>query len=245
MPLTSSEYLAHLSADGQALCAAAEVDLSAPVRSCPGWNVADLVRHTGEVHRDKAAIVRDGRVDERPRLPYPEPPAEDGEALLSWYREGLDELLAVLATDPEQTAWGWSGDHRVAFWQRRMAQETLVHRWDAQAAVGAFTGVDADLAADGVDELLRVFAPGTDEPYQGPDGTITVQCLDVEHAWTVRLSGDRLEVDDDLSLDADAVIRGSAHDLLLAMWHRLPLTEVEISGDRSLVEAFLSWIDED
>ena len=42
----------------------------------------------------------------------------------------------------------------VHFWRRRMALETLVHRTDAELAVGDVAPMDDDLSADGVDELL-------------------------------------------------------------------------------------------
>lgn len=244
MPLTSSEYLAHLSADGHALCAAAAVDLTAPVRSCPGWDVAQLVRHTGHVHRHKTAIVRRGGIHRPPPLDTPHAP-EEGEPLLEWYREGLDDLLSVLAHDPDTPVWSWDGDHRLAFWQRRMAQETLVHRWDAEAAVSALTRVDPDLAVDGVDELLRLFAPMTEEPYDGPGGAISIVSDDAHGMWTVRLRNGLLEVSDEMSLDAEATIQGHAGDLLLALWRRLPLTAVQVAGDTALVHGFLGWIDED
>ncbi len=37
----------------------AGADLDAPVPTCPGWSMRDLVVHTGQVHRHKTASVRD------------------------------------------------------------------------------------------------------------------------------------------------------------------------------------------
>ena len=240
--LTSGEYLAHLSSDGISLAEGAELDLSAPVHSCPGWDVAELVRHTGGVHRHKAAIIRSGSTQD-PRIEWPVPAADDD--LLAWYREGLDDLLRVLRAHPDTPAYSWAGDHRVAFWQRRMAQETLVHRWDAECAVGVFTPVDAVLAADGVDELLRVFAIFTDEPYTGPDGRIRFRSLDTGHAWNVTLTGGALHIAETASrADADAEVSAAAAPLLLALWRRLPHERLTIEGRRDLAEAFLGWIDE-
>jgi len=241
--LQPSEYLAHLAADGRALARAAAVDLSAPVPSCPGWDVAELVRHTGQVHRHKAAIIRIGGT-QRPDVEWPPPGAPDGhEHLLAWYEEGLDDVLGVLNTDPETPSYSWAGDHRVAFWQRRMAQETVVHRWDGEAAVDAVTPVDPLLAADGVDELLRVFATHTDEPYEGPDGSIAFAASDTGHTWTVQVLAGELTFDADDG-SAAARVEGDADDLLLALWRRRPLTAVTITGDEHLAMTFLAWIDE-
>ena len=39
--------------------------------------------------------------------------------------------------DPRQPNWTWSSDHTAGFVIRRMAQETAVHRWDADDAAGS------------------------------------------------------------------------------------------------------------
>jgi uncharacterized damage-inducible protein DinB len=45
------EYVTVLRREGQVLGdAAAQASLDAPVVACPGWNVADLLWHIGEVH---------------------------------------------------------------------------------------------------------------------------------------------------------------------------------------------------
>lgn len=45
----------------------------------------------------------------------------------------------------------------LAFWIRRMAHETAVHRVDAAQAVGERWRVDPELAADGVAEALELW----------------------------------------------------------------------------------------
>ena len=54
--------------------------------------------------------------------------------------------------------WNWSSiwPDTAAFWPRRMAHETSVHRVDAQQAAGAQLPIDTALATDGVDEFLMV-----------------------------------------------------------------------------------------
>ena len=46
----------------------------------------------------------------------------------------------------------------VGFWSRRLASETLVHRWDAELDAGIDGApMDAAVAADAVDEHLGCF----------------------------------------------------------------------------------------
>lgn len=243
MRLTPAEYLAALRSDGEALAAAAAPALDRPVPTCPGWLVTDLVRHTGWVHRHKAAAVRRGGT-EPPAVQYWEQPEPPSAALIDWYREGLAELVEVLSSsDPEAPAYSWAQDHRVAFWQRRMAQETLVHRYDAEAATGGFTPIDPALAADGVDEFLRVFVPRNDEPYQGPEGSILIEAADVGERWTVAAGREPRVVSEGGA--ADTTLRAPAADLLMSLWRRTPLDAATVEGDAGLVEAFVQWSDLD
>jgi uncharacterized protein (TIGR03083 family) len=240
--ITPEEYVGLLRADGEALAVAADGALDRRVPSCPDWTVADLVSHTGAVHRDKALIVRHGGT-ERPHRDDPTLPSADG--LLAWYREGLHDLADLLgSTDPERPAWSWAGDHRVAFWQRRMAHETAIHRWDAQAAIGTSWPIaPSAFAADGAAEVFDIWLEGEDgAPYPGPDGTVHVHATDAEGEWLITLGGGDATVTQGHA-KADAALRGPASDLDLVLWARAPLGSVERFGDERLLTAFLGWID--
>jgi len=241
MMLTPDQYLSALSSDGEALAASAQRNLGASVPSCPGWTTADLVRHTGVVHRHKAEAIRCGGTAYPKDLAWVPAPA-GAEALFAWYREGLADLLDVLDAPPDQAAWSWAGDHRVAFWQRRMAQETLVHRWDAQAAVGQTTPLSAELAADGVDEYLDVWLPRAEQRDDTPSGTVHVHATDADGEWLVRLDEGTVVLTR-AHARGDVALRGRAEDLLLVLWRRRPLDAVEVLGDRTLAEDLLAWPD--
>src|SRR5450432_1919782 len=102
-----------------ALLAAA--DLAAPVRSCPGWQVRDLVEHLGGVHRWTNEIVRTGE-----RTRFPDSPSTDD--LLGWFDDGAESLARTLAeTDPTRACWAMAPPDEVAFWSRRQAQEAMIH----------------------------------------------------------------------------------------------------------------------
>jgi hypothetical protein len=72
------------------------------------------------------------------------------------HRQLLDAFAAHRPDDPGGT---WYGSSRtVRFWLRRMAQETVIHRIDAELSAGVpVAPIPGDLAVDGIDELLKVF----------------------------------------------------------------------------------------
>lgn len=229
------DYLQTLRDEGTALATAARRGLGPPVPACQGWTVADLVLHTGMVHRHKLEIVR-GRLAEPPS-PWP-PPAPPRAELLGWYEQGLEELHTVLEdADPETRVWTfYRPDQTASFWRRRMAQETAVHRVDAESAHGDPRPVPAALAADGVSELLEVFlAPHADgEPVGGRGESLHLHATDTEGEWQLRLLPAGVEVGRGHA-QADATVSGEASDLLLFLWGRAPADPLERSGDPALL----------
>jgi uncharacterized protein (TIGR03083 family) len=195
----------------------------------------DLVLHTGMVHRHKLEIVR-GRLA-RPPDPWP-PPSPPRAELLGWYEQGLEELLTVLeATDPGTRVWTFHRpDQTVGFWRRRMAQETAVHRVDAESAHGEPRPVPAALAADGVTELLEVFlAPHAEgEPVGGRGEPLHLHATDTEGEWRLRLLPAGVEVGHGHAR-ADAAAAGTASDLLLFCWGRAGADPLARSGDPALL----------
>ena len=92
--------------------------------------------------------------------------------------------------------WSWSAQKDVGFIQRRMAQESAVHRWDAELAVGAPNPIDADLAVDGVDEFLTLFLPAEEESLAGPIDRVRLETTDRDAGWTVTVGDGRCAVGD-------------------------------------------------
>ena len=221
-----------IEAESAVFLAAARHGLDAPVPSCPGWDVRHLTGHLGRTHRYHAAHLVRG-VTDPPTTPSPEPP----EDVVAWFEQGVQVLLdALRATDPEAPAWNWAPHTRqvASFWSRRMALETVVHRWDAQAAHGCQHDVEPELAADGVDEVLYVHrvADWDDEPVT-VEGVVAVRLTDVDVEHVVQVAPAGLSRS---SVTPDAVVDGRASDVLLALWGRLPL-EPLVTGDPGLVHA--------
>lgn len=237
-----SSYERHVLAIGHesaALASAASSCLATAVPTCPEWSVERLLAHVAGGFRRVARIVREHADAEVPFSSSP-PVAPDAVAELS---DAAAELVEALTNeDPATPVWNWSGrDGTVAFWARRMAHEVAVHRWDVSHAVGAESPIEADLAADGVDESLTVFLPYAlaRRPVDGLAGTFAVEATDTGDAWSGQLLPDASEVVRALPASPpDARLRGTASDLLLALWGR-PVP-VSAEGDERITGLLLA-----
>jgi len=219
------------------------VDPAAPVPSCPGWTADDLVRHVAVVYRHKAESMRLGR------FPEPWPPDTSGESAVDLLDREYRDLLAEFAArkPDEQTVTWYEPEQTVGFWIRRMAQETVIHRVDAELALGEpFAEIPDDLALDGIDEVLeRFLGYGTTawldewrEDYESlPDAPLPpVLARSGERGWLLRATPDGVTVTGaDAGGAVGATISGAPRDLLLWLWRRAD-TGVALSGDPELVD---------
>jgi uncharacterized protein (TIGR03083 family) len=133
-------------------------DLTAPVPTCPGWNIGQLVRHLGGAHRWIETIVR-SRATEPPSDEEVREVswngAENPAALDAWLADGAGQLADTLrAAGPDVRVWTpiFHGLRSPLFYARRMTHETVVHRADATLAAGGRFAVDAEVALDSIDE---------------------------------------------------------------------------------------------
>ncbi|MFE5296204.1 maleylpyruvate isomerase family mycothiol-dependent enzyme [Streptomyces sp. NPDC056632] len=225
-----------LDAAGKALAdAAATAGPDAKVVTCPGWQVRDLLRHTTMVHRWATAHIAEGHTSPQPDGGEPD---LDGDELLTHFREGHSLLVDALRAAPaDLDCWTFlPAPSPAAFWARRQAHETTVHRADAESALAAGPGpVDPALAADGVDELLAAFhARDRSRVRSDVPRTLRVRATDTGDVWTVRLSQDAPRTERDADGPADCEISGPADRLYLALWNRLPQEAVTVTGDTSL-----------
>jgi uncharacterized protein (TIGR03083 family) len=152
--MESARLLTCLATDYARLRSVATHDLDAAVPSCPGWTVTDLVRHVGHVYLHKVECMR------QQAFPDPWPPDLEGEESIALLDRAYAALRAEFAerapTDPAATFI--DHDQTVGFWIRRMAQETVIHRVDAELALGQpIAPIPDDLGADGIDEILTLF----------------------------------------------------------------------------------------
>jgi len=210
--------------------------LDAPVPTCRGWAVARLVAHVGMVHRWATNIVQqqppvDSNLIEEEGLESADP--------LAWLGHGSDLLWVALRRAP--------ADLDVFFflkdapapreaWARRQCHETTMHAVDALSAqLGAFpraadADITADLAADGVDELLSGFATRRSEDLRNADRLeIDLRATDTGDVWRAVVSDGPFAVTRGTQpRDADSVVEGSAAQLYLGLWNRS--TELTCTG---------------
>jgi uncharacterized protein (TIGR03083 family) len=233
-------YLAHIRAEAETLLVAAAYDLAAPVPACPGWDVAHLVGHLGGLYRWVAGWVSsEGHTGQD--APTVERRPSDAGVVVAWARAGLDELLAALAAVSDEALSATWVEHRPGrFWPRRMAVETALHRWDVQAAVGEPEAgpepVDAGLAVEGIDELFDVLVPErVGDGLRGEGEVLHLHATDAPGEWLVTLT-DGLPVVERGHAKGDVAARGTASDLLLYLWHRVPADRLQVFGDAGLLE---------
>ncbi|MEA2506492.1 MAG: hypothetical protein QOH48_1110 [Actinomycetota bacterium] len=239
--MTELPYIDFVHEEGRALAVAARRDMRAPVPSCPDWTVFELVEHTGYVHRHITERLRRQNTEEG-RPDVEEPPSDD-EGLLAWYSSGLNALEDLLTSTPRDAprwTW-WPPDNTAGFWRRRMAQETAVHRWDAENATGSARPIDPELAADGVAEFLDIHVPAEESLYEGPAGTVHLHRTDGDGEWVVSLTPGQIPHATEGHEKGDAAIRGGGSDLLLLTWRRKAPEDLEILGDRDLVKALWDY----
>jgi uncharacterized protein (TIGR03083 family) len=243
---TKDFWLAALRADGPALWdAVAETGPATTVPGCPGWTTADLAHHvTGTLRWVRETVAR-GVADRPGVAPQTDGPPEWDDALDQLRRELTGTIETLEALDPDYPAWNWAPQpKRAAFWDRRMAHEISVHRWDAEAAAGRPTAIETKLATDGVAEILDTWLPAGRR--QGPTdlhGVVHLVGTDAETEWFVRLRGPGIALlDTGTILDSDdhharAKAIGTASDLQLALMGRKRPDQLAISGDPRLVQA--------
>jgi uncharacterized protein (TIGR03083 family) len=229
------EYLDMLRRDGKILAVVAQrAGLDAVVPPCPGWRVRDVLLHIGGVHRWAAAYLTAGR-----RHPFDATeesgffPQIDDHALIDWYRFGHSALVDALAgADPAVVCWSFlPAPSPLAFWARRQAHETAVHRADVESAIASTPKWAPAFAVDGIEELLRAFfARRPERVTYEPPVAVALSATDADAAWTIRMDAGGLRVADGAE-PATLALSGTATDLYLLLWNRIGLERFTAEGD--------------
>jgi uncharacterized protein (TIGR03083 family) len=233
------EYLAVLALDAARLSEVGGMGLDRPVPSCPGWTVADVVRHTATVYLHKVECMRAGRA------PDDWPPEELARREpIELYDAATATLLEELTSrhpDEARGTW-WPEDQTVGFWYRRMAQETAVHRVDVELGHGVVTPVDEALAVDGIDEVLRIMLGG---PWWDGDEFRTAERVDdrvrvtaAGRSWTVTLGERAVKVSESDAGDVAVEVAGQPEDVYLWLWGRRRPEPLAVTGSDEVAAAF-------
>ncbi|GAA2214271.1 maleylpyruvate isomerase family mycothiol-dependent enzyme [Nonomuraea monospora] len=238
-----------------AVASAPSLDVQVP--TCPEWTLFDLAQHIGEGRRDWAATLAAGPAPAKSAAQGAPAAPREREALLAWLAESTDQLVdALRKAGPDRGCWTWWGTSQspptsgaVA---RHQLQQLAVHTYDAQITVGAPRPLPDEVALDGVEEFLFTCVATTSA---WPHKPATVDFHASEgRSWRLSLSADgarttRLPVPGTLpattagqDLDAaSASARGTAGELVLSLYDRIPFDALELDGDRRLFEQLSAW----
>jgi uncharacterized protein (TIGR03083 family) len=250
-----AEHIEALCRQGERLADAADrAGLEATVPPCPSWLVKDLLRHTGYIHRWAAQHITEGPesvIDGPPEADILRAGAPDPE-LLDWFRAGHAALVETLTTaDPAlECATLMPAPSALAFWARRQAHETAIHRADAESASGTVPEYAPDFAVDGIDELImgfgrrRKYQPGAD----GDDGRLRVLAADTGDAWLIEAHEGRMRPQREAAADGPdgpgCTVTGPASGIYLFLWNRLDAGRagVTVAGNAGLLASWKSGV---
>lgn len=253
------KYVEAVRSNSELLAEAANQGMTNPVPSCPGWYIATLVAHIGEVQRFWALQVGT-RAQEPQALPREAfdlcpglyqwldgvdagTPGLDAipAGLVDWFRGATIELVSAFeSVEPDEAIWHWSGDNRAITHMRNQAMEATVHCWDAQNAHGSTTPIDREIAYDGIKQHFEVQIPAArnqGKPIKGGGETFHFHSTDGEGEWLVRFDGDDVTVTEEHA-KAQIAVRGSIEQIFLWLWGRISADGLEVYGDRSLLERY-------
>jgi uncharacterized protein (TIGR03083 family) len=206
---------------------------NAQVPGCPGWRLNDLVWHLSEVQHFWAWVVRTRAPDPSA---YVEPLRRPDDELLGFFSAASAELETVLAgADPAERVWTWAPQRDVAFVLRRQVQEAVVHTVDVEQVLGDVRPIPPDVGLDGLDEWLEVMVPG-----RLPDGPpldahpVVLHAVDADAERTLFPGTRPFPI---------ATLTGTAGDLLLAAWRRVPLEVLTVDGDPVQAAAMIGLVE--
>ncbi|HEV7709000.1 MAG TPA: maleylpyruvate isomerase N-terminal domain-containing protein [Asanoa sp.] len=216
--------------------------------TCPEWTLFDLLRHLDEGRRAWAATVAAGPDATGKVAPEGAPSApREREALLAWLAASTRELLdALREAGPDRGCWTWWGDSQspqtCGAVARHQLQEVAVHTYDAQVTVGAAEPLPEEVALDGVDEFLSTCVATT---VAWPHEPAVVDFHASEgRSWRLSLNADGARSTPAVAKGEDPVdadLRGTAGELVLVFYSRIPMDSLKLDGDRRHFDRLVEW----
>lgn len=233
---------------------AAAPDLDAQVPSCPEWTLFDLAQHLGDGRHSWAATVAAGPAATSRLIPEDAPPVpREREALVAWLAASMQGLLdALREAGPDRDCWTWWGASQspqtsgaVA---RHQLQQVAVHTYDAQLTLGAPEPLAEEVALDGVDDFLFTCCATTSawphEPavvdYHATEGRSWRLWLSADGARVARVPA-TAEGEEADAPAADVSARGTAGELVLFLYGRIPVDALKADGDLRIFDRLFAW----
>ncbi|WP_329166390.1 maleylpyruvate isomerase family mycothiol-dependent enzyme [Streptomyces sp. NBC_01717] len=239
-----------------AVASAPSLDVQVP--TCPEWTLFDLVQHLGEGRRSWAATIAAGPAATAKSASEGAPAApREREALLAWSAASTQELLdALREAGPDRGCWTWWGmsqsPQTCGAVARHQLHEVAVHTYDAQVTLGAPQPLPDEVALDGVDEFLSTCC-ATTSAWPHEPAAVDIHATE-GRSWHLSLSVDgariaRLPTPGTMPATAagegpaaaDAALRGTAGELVLAQYGRIPVDSLKLDGDRRLLDLLWAW----
>jgi uncharacterized protein (TIGR03083 family) len=239
------DFLRSIRQEGELFYATAlAANPSGGVPCCPDWTVSDLVWHLGEVHWFWATVVEQRATDPAQVEPgKPARPRKYADAI-TWGQSQLGHLTQALESAPDDVrVWTWVQDeslHNVGFVRRHQVQETAVHRWDMQSAASSSPDpIDPEVASDSIDEFLAVSLPYGVNHEKPLRGSVHIHCTDVPGEWFIEPDG---RVDRAHST-GDVALRGTASNILLALYERIDIEALDVIGNASIARHLVERVE--
>jgi uncharacterized protein (TIGR03083 family) len=241
-----------------AVTSASGLELRVP--TCPEWTLLDLVQHLGGVHRYWAAAVSAGPADTPPAESMSERAGaapQEREALLAWSAASTRELLdALREAGPDRGCWTWWGQSQspqtAGAVARHQLQEVSVHTYDAQITVGTPQPLPDEAALDGVEEFLSTCVAWT-LPWPHEAAAVDFHVTE-GRSWRLSVTADGARstafptpgmipasAAGQVLDRAAASAQGTANEMVLALYDRMPLDSLQIEGDRRLFDLLREW----
>lgn len=229
-----------LGSEGRLLAAATQdASPAAHIAGASGLTLLETVRHIGDRCEDCLSWL--GAAESAASHWHVSAHADLPE-LTGRFTERLAELLARFGTSsPQEPAPTWyPEDHTISFWLRRMVHATTLHRLDVQTAACAdLTPISADVACDGIDEVLRLwFGYRLAALGMYASRPLSVRVVAESKQWHVRADTERVRAGqqpDSDEPDTDATISGDAPSVYLWLWGRLPDRAITVTGDHDAI----------
>ncbi|MEW2636486.1 maleylpyruvate isomerase family mycothiol-dependent enzyme [Streptomyces sp. NPDC048389] len=221
------------------------VDPATPVPTCPGWTVADLVKHHGTTHRWAEHVVRTRATERVWARDVPLDLPDEPSAYPDWTARSAEAALRTMRkVDPDLPMWSYGADQRVAFYPRRLLCEAVIHLADAELALGRAPRTAPGTAADGIEEFLENLPHCTwitERVRALPHASVSLRAQDTGAAWTISFGEAGLSWTKAAS-PASATVAATAADLLLLLYGRLaPAADhFTVTGHREVLEDWLA-----
>ncbi|MFE4696853.1 maleylpyruvate isomerase N-terminal domain-containing protein [Streptomyces sp. NPDC056738] len=231
--------------------------LDAQVPTCPEWTLFDLAQHIGEGRRDWAVTVAAGPAPAKSAAEgAPAAPRERGD-LVAWLAESTEQLVdALRKAGPDGGCWTWWGTSQspetCGAVARHQLQQMAVHTYDAQFTVGAPEPLPEEVALDGVEEFLFTCVATTSAWPHKP--TAFDFHATEGHSWRLTVDGDGarstripapattpVAAADEGPNAAGVSVRGTANELVLFVYDRIPADSLQMEGDAGLFDLLREW----